>query len=161
METETNTTPHNNDSFNLQMFLAAKHEVAAEIDGIFEHLKTKNKFDRKDLVKLIDKLKEKVDMVDRLGDVMVNDLMVVDQRLFQIEQRVLAVGQSHTVLRQALSDKGTVTEDEMKTAWEQKIKPQLDAKIKAAKEATENLQNLVQVPDKTLVDPNGIPISSL
>lgn len=159
MEETTQTAASPSDGFNLQMFLAAKRELTEEIDGLFDHLKAKPKFDRKDLVKLVTKLKEKVDNVDQLSDVVINDLMVVDQRLFNIEQRVLAVGQSHTVMRQALTDKAVVTEDDMRIAWEEKIKPQLEAKIKAAQEATAGLENLVQVPDKTLVDANGFPIT--
>jgi hypothetical protein len=154
---DTQPVEHN-DQFNLGIFLAARKELREGVEKAFSNLKSTKKFDRKDVIKLMAELHELVQSLDNLSDIMINDLMIVDKRFQQIEERVLALGQGHTVLRQSLEDKNIVSKDDMQKTWEEKIKPQLEEKIKAAQEATTELESIVEKPDTGLVDQDGLPI---
>ena len=156
---ETTTQPAENTQFNLSMFLQARKELRDQVAEAFTKVKNTKKYDRKDVIKMMSSLMELVTSLDNLSDIVVNDLMIVDKRFADLEQRIFSVGQGHTVLRQALADKAVITQEDLTQAWELKVKPELEAKIKEASEATKKLENLVSEPTG-LVDMDGSPISS-
>lgn len=158
MENQTEETVKN-PNFDLGMFLAARKELRNNVMDKFTKIKDTKKFDRADVVKMLGTLMEQVTTSENLLDILVNDLMIVDKRFAELEQRLFGIGQAHTVLRQALTDKGTITKEDLATAWTDKIKPELEANIKKAAAATQELENLVVTPEHPgLLDANGMPI---
>jgi hypothetical protein len=149
---ETNVEQPKDDKFNLELFLAARKELRIGVDETFAKLVETKKFDRKDILKAIRELRKQVQACDDLSDIVINDLMIIDNRFQQLEQRTLAVAQGHTVLRQSLEDNNIITKDQMQKTWEEKIKPMLDEKVKEA-------QSALVTPPSGLVDSAGIPIS--
>jgi hypothetical protein len=126
MEAQAQTT----DQFNLNAFVNARKELRDHVNDAFTKVKDTKKYDRKDIIRLLSKLVELVSTVDNFSDIVISDMMTVDNRLNLIESRILMVGQSVATIRQALVDKQTLSDEEIMAAWENKIKPEIEAKLK-------------------------------
>lgn len=161
---ETQVQEQAKPQFDLNAFLSTRRELRTHVEEAFSKLKETKKFDRKDIVKLMGTVMELVSSLDNLSDIMVNDLMIVDKRFAEGEQRMFAIGQGHTVLRAALKAKGIITDEDMEAAWNTEVKPKLEAKIKnmtdeAAGVTAEEPDLIVKPEVPGLVDANGFPLA--
>jgi len=136
---------------NLGNLLKLKASLMQEADDAFIKLQTKEKFNRKDIIKYSNKLHNTTKVVDSLLNKVIEDLFLISDRFAEIENSLFQMIQQQNVLSTVLVDKGTVSKEEIKDTWETKIKPALEEKIAKAKEA--------QTPTG-LVSPQGQAIST-
>ncbi len=154
---------------NIAELLKKKDELLASADASFLKLKTSKKFDRKDVVKVISAYRQVTRIQEQLSNMIINDLMVVDQRFNQLEGQNFQMIQQVSTLTTTFLNKGIITKEDIQETWEKEVKPKLEAKIKAAREQMEVQQSIgasgeektpgqIVTPDKTLVGPDGQPV---
>lgn len=144
------------EQFNLTAFLQQRQEFRKQVSAVMENIKNKPKFDRKDTMKVIYKLHQLVDHLDSLTEIVLQDLMVIDQRFRNHEEKIMVLSNNHLVLRAVLEEKGVVTKEDIERIWKDKIKPELEAKILEAKQEAEKAMQ----PETGLVDLDGNPLKS-
>ena len=154
---------------NIAELLKKKDELLASADASFLKMKAGKKFDRKDVMKAMSNFRQVVRIQEQLSNMIINDLMVVDQRFSQLEGQNFQMIQQVSTLTTTLMNKSIVTKEDIQKTWEEEVKPKLEAKLKAAREQMEVQQAVgasgeektagtLIVPDKTLVGPDGNPL---
>ncbi len=160
VEDQTLETSANNQNaaFSIADFLTQRNELKNQIETLFESLEKKPKFNRKDTLRVMHRVTQLVNHLDSLSEIILKDLMIIDQRFNQVEQHIFSIANNHTVLKSVLEDKNLVTTDELKATWVDKVKPELEKKIAAAKAEVENPTNVSTETSSGLVDSTGQPL---
>ena len=132
-ENMSNEQQEDNRNDVLQQMLNHKQEVLNKSTAVLNKLVIDQKFDRKDVVKLLASIQESVLEVDRFLNLTVRELKIVDQRFLQVEQQIFNLAQSFSVVSEVLRSKELVTNEEAKVAWEEVIKPKFEKSVAAMK----------------------------
>lgn len=120
-----------------EIFLARKAALLQEAQNMLQHLTEKQKFNRNDILKSFQKQFAIMSALDTLCEAIINDLQIANQRYFSLEQNLFKISQQLTVITSVLKDKAIVTDEEMVQTWENKVKPEIEQKIKEIKKKTE------------------------
>lgn len=121
----------------LDQLLAQKDKALKLADEAFALIRQGKKFNRGDVVKALINYRTVVAIQEKLSNLIIQDLMIVDERFKVLERQMFQSIQQASTLATTLLNKKVVTQEEIRETWEKEVKPQLEAKIKAAEQETE------------------------
>lgn len=130
----------------LEQLFNKKAEALTTVNTVFNDLLSK-KFDRSDVIKVLYKYKDVLTVQDQLINITVNDLMLVADRFGAIEQQLFQFQQQLATLSTVLEDKTLVSKDDIKNAWETKVKPAIQAQLAKMQEKANEL--VTKAPEAT------------
>jgi hypothetical protein len=143
---------------NLGQLLRDKAQALASADITYSKMRSGKKFNRADVMKVLGNLRQVVRIHEQLSDLTIKDLMIVDQRFSNLEQQLFQMVQQVSTISTTLMNKQVISKDDIKDTWEKEIKPQLEAKIAAARAEMEGPPPTPPEPASSLVGPDGTPL---
>ena|SRR3990167_727096 len=124
---------HKENTNSLDQLLEQKGEAFQRLNNMFNDLTTK-KFDRQDVMKALYNVREIIFLQDQLLNASLNDLVIVANRFSSVEQQLFQFQQQLATLSTVLEDNNVITKENVKKAWEEKVKPALQAHLKKLSE---------------------------